>query len=37
MSAFFLVFGIAAFFSYYEGGLFVAYSGFCLLLYAFYS
>lgn len=37
MSAFFMVFGIAAFFSYYEGGLSIALWGLFLLIFAFYS
>lgn len=37
MSAFFLVFGIGTWFSYYEGGLFLAFSGFGLLIFSFYS
>jgi len=36
-SVFFLVFGIAAYFNYYEGGLFIAYGGFSLLIFSFYS
>lgn len=36
-SAFFMVFGIGAYFSYYEGALNLAYGGAALLLFSFYS
>lgn len=37
LSASYMLIGISAFFNYYEGGLFLFWCGFCLIIFGFYS